>query len=161
MPNKGWFYIWFSALKAVPNVKQVGPQLYMSQRYGPRSVGCPSLADPYDAERKHLRNGCIQRCIGSKDMPTLFFDSFPTNFKVIVSLWFSSSMYSAEQGSFLVMWFLMPESGTLRDIDWGIHLVSLESYKLASILEFEPSTLTKRCNASAKDATKLYSSMIN
>jgi len=37
-------------LKAIPNAKQVGPQLYMSQRYGPRSAGCPSLAKGHDAE---------------------------------------------------------------------------------------------------------------
>ncbi len=46
------------------------------------------------------------------------------------------------------MLFFMPESGTLKDIDWGIHFVSLESYKLPNMSEFEPTTPATRWNAS-------------
>ena len=87
-PKRGGFTAGFlHLLKAVPNVKQVGPQLYMSQRYGPRSVGMP----------KFVRNGCIQTFIGSKD--THYFVFFLTNSKF--DSMFQFSMHSAEQASFL------------------------------------------------------------
>lgn len=147
-PKRGGFTAGFlHLLKAVPNVKQVGPQLYMSQRYGPRSVGCPSLWG-MDA----FRDSSVLKT-------RIIFFIFPHQFKV----WFYVSVQYAfrRAGVLFGMWFLMPESGTLRGIDWGIHLVSLESYKLASMSEFEPPTPAERWNASVKDATKLYSSMIN